>query len=79
MAKKKAKLVDEIINENISVEPLEEVMGDRYATYAKYVIQDRAIPDVRDGLKPVQRRIIFSMYKSGNTFNRENNSSLNRF
>ena len=58
------------IVENISIEPLEEVMGDRYATYAKYVIQDRAIPDVRDGMKPVQRRIIFSMYKSGNTFNK---------
>ena len=71
MAKKNNKVVEEeIINENISVEPLEDVMGDRYATYAKYVIQDRAIPDVRDGLKPVQRRIIFSMYKSGNTFNR---------
>jgi len=69
MAKKK-EIVEEIINENISVEPLEDVMGDRYATYAKYVIQDRAIPDVRDGLKPVQRRIIFSMYKSGNTFNK---------
>ncbi len=70
MAKKKPEVVEEIIKENISVEPLEEVMGDRYATYAKYVIQDRAIPDVRDGLKPVQRRIIFSMYKSGNTFNK---------
>ncbi|MCQ2814739.1 MAG: DNA topoisomerase IV subunit A [Bacilli bacterium] len=67
---KKSKIIDEIINENISVEPLEEVMGDRYATYAKYVIQDRAIPDVRDGLKPVQRRIIFTMFKSNNTFNR---------
>ena len=71
MAKKKENpVVEEVINENISVEPLEDVMGDRYATYAKYVIQDRAIPDVRDGLKPVQRRIIFSMYKSGNTFNK---------
>ena len=67
---KKPEVVEEIIEENISVEPLEDVMGDRYATYAKYVIQDRAIPDVRDGLKPVQRRIIFSMYKSGNTFNK---------
>ncbi len=67
---KKHEVVEEIIEENISVEPLEDVMGDRYATYAKYVIQDRAIPDVRDGLKPVQRRIIFSMYKSGNTFNK---------
>ena len=69
MAKKKVELLEEI-NENISISPLEEVMSDRYATYAKYVIQDRAIPDVRDGLKPVQRRIIFSMYKSGNTFNK---------
>ena len=70
MAKKKPDVIEENIVENISVEPLEDVMGDRYATYAKYVIQDRAIPDVRDGLKPVQRRIIFSMYKSGNTFNK---------
>ena len=70
MGKKKLDNIEEIIQENISVEPLEEVMGDRYATYAKYVIQDRAIPDVRDGLKPVQRRIIFSMFKSGNTFNK---------
>ncbi len=69
MAKKK-EIVEETIAENISVEPLEELMGDRYATYAKYVIQDRAIPDVRDGLKPVQRRIIFSMYENGNTFNK---------
>ena len=69
MAKKKD-AVEELIVENISTEPLENVMSDRYATYAKYVIQDRAIPDVRDGLKPVQRRIIFSMYKSGNTFNK---------
>ena len=70
MSKKKTDIIDEIVDENISIEPLEDVMGDRYATYAKYVIQDRAIPDVRDGLKPVQRRIIFSMYKSGNTFNK---------
>ncbi len=67
---KKTPVVEELITENISTEPLENVMSDRYATYAKYVIQDRAIPDVRDGLKPVQRRIIFSMYKSGNTFNK---------
>ncbi len=70
MAKKKDVIVEETFDENISTEPLEDVMSDRYATYAKYVIQDRAIPDVRDGLKPVQRRIIFSMYKSGNTFNK---------
>ena len=69
MAKKKDE-IEEIIQENISTEPLENVMSDRYATYAKYVIQDRAIPDVRDGLKPVQRRIIFTMYRNGNTFNK---------
>ena len=63
-------VIEELFVESISTEPLENVMSDRYATYAKYVIQDRAIPDVRDGLKPVQRRIIFSMYKSGNTFNK---------
>ena len=69
MAKKKEVEIAPI-EEKIQIEPLEDVMGDRYAVYAKYVIQDRAIPDVRDGLKPVQRRIIFSMYKSGNTFNK---------
>lgn len=70
MAKKPEVIVEETFKEKISIEPLENVMGDRYATYAKYVIQDRAIPDVRDGLKPVQRRIIFSMYKSNNLFNK---------
>ena len=63
---KKAPETVEVFKEKISNQPLEEVMGDRYATYAKYVIQDRAIPDVRDGLKPVQRRIIYAMYESGN-------------
>ncbi|MDR0270701.1 DNA gyrase subunit A [Paenibacillus sp.] len=46
---------------------LEEVVGDRFGRYSKYIIQDRAIPDVRDGLKPVQRRILYAMYESGNT------------
>ncbi|MFF2482235.1 DNA gyrase subunit A [Paenibacillus sp. NPDC058071] len=46
---------------------LEEVVGDRFGRYSKYIIQDRAIPDVRDGLKPVQRRILYAMYDSSNT------------
>ena len=49
---------------------LEEIMGERFGTYSKYIIQDRAIPDVRDGLKPVQRRILYSMYKEKNTFDK---------
>ena len=70
MARKKIDLVEENYVENISIQPMEDVMGDRYATYAKYVIQDRAIPDVRDGLKPVQRRIIFTMFRNNNVFNK---------
>ena len=45
---------------------LEEVMGDRFGRYSKYIIQDRALPDVRDGLKPVQRRILYAMFQEGN-------------
>ena len=70
MAKKVKEEVVDQIEENIQLEPLENVMSDRYASYAKYVIQDRAIPDVRDGLKPVQRRIIYTMYKTGNIFSK---------
>src|SRR5690625_1263536 len=51
--------------------PLEEVIGDRFGRYSKYIIQERALPDVRDGLKPVQRRILYAMYEDGNT--QENN------
>ena len=43
--------------------PLEEIMGDRFGRYSKYIIQDRALPDARDGLKPVQRRILYAMYE----------------
>ena len=49
---------------------LEEIMGERFGKYSKYIIQDRAIPDVRDGLKPVQRRILYSMYKEKNTYDK---------
>ncbi|CAM3171644.1 DNA topoisomerase IV subunit A [Sporolactobacillus spathodeae] len=47
--------------------PLEEVIGDRFGIYSKYIIQERALPDVRDGLKPVQRRILYAMFRDGNT------------
>jgi len=50
---------------------LEEIMGERFARYSKYIIQDRAIPDVRDGLKPVQRRIIYAMYRDKNTYDKQ--------
>lgn len=49
---------------------LDEIMGDRFGKYSKYIIQDRALPDVRDGLKPVQRRILYAMFKEGNTANK---------
>ncbi|MCG3412622.1 DNA topoisomerase IV subunit A [Staphylococcus massiliensis] len=50
--------------------PLEDVIGDRFGRYSKYIIQERALPDVRDGLKPVQRRILYAMYSSGNTYDK---------
>ena len=49
---------------------LEEIMGERFARYAKTIIQDRALPDVRDGLKPVQRRILYAMYRDRNTYDK---------
>ncbi|MDN6967327.1 DNA topoisomerase IV subunit A [Oenococcus sp. UCMA 17063] len=47
---------------------LEDVMGERFGRYSKYIIQERALPDIRDGLKPVQRRILFAMNEDGNTY-----------
>ena len=49
---------------------LEEIMGLSFGRYSKYIIQDRAIPDVRDGLKPVQRRILYGMYREHNTYDK---------
>ena len=66
MAKKKE--VIEVIPEVINPTTLDELMGERFDIYAKDVIQDRAIPDARDGMKPVQRRIIYVMHKTGNVF-----------
>lgn len=50
--------------------PLEDIMGERFGRYSKYIIQDRALPDARDGLKPVQRRILYAMYEDGNLADR---------
>ena len=70
MAKRKVETPETEIVEKISFSSLDQVMCDDYAIYAKYVIQNRAIPDVRDGLKPVQRRIIYSMYENGYLFSK---------
>ena len=63
----KSKETKEII-EKIKDYTLEEIMGERFGSYSKYIIQERAIPDARDGLKPVQRRIIYSMHHEKNTY-----------
>ena len=56
--------------QNIQELSLEAVMGERFGRYSKYIIQDRALPDIRDGLKPVQRRILFAMHEDKNTFDK---------
>ena len=65
ISKKMDKFVEEYVVENF-----ENIMGDRFGRYSKYIIQDRALPDVRDGLKPVQRRILFAMHKLGLSSNK---------
>ena len=60
----------EKIIEKIFDYTLEDIMGERFGSYSKYIIQDRAIPDARDGLKPVQRRILYSMHKEKNTYDK---------
>lgn len=57
--------IDKFVNETILEENIENIVGDRFGRYSKYVIQDRALPDVRDGLKPVQRRILYALYRLG--------------
>ena len=65
---------DEVIKK-IHEYALEDIMGDSFGRYAKTIIQDRALPDVRDGLKPVQRRILYAMYKDGNTYDKPTKKS----
>lgn len=62
--------IDEFVESRVLEENIQEVFAQRFARYAKYVIQDRALPDVRDGLKPVQRRILFSLYSLGISSNK---------
>jgi topoisomerase-4 subunit A len=58
-------IIENFVSEKILEESLEEIVGERFARYSKYIIQDRALPDARDGLKPVQRRILYAMFKLG--------------
>ena len=62
---KVSKKIDRFATETVLTENFENIMGERFGRYSKYIIQERALPDVRDGLKPVQRRIIYAMYKLG--------------
>lgn len=66
---KSLKKIDDYI-ENIINEPLDEVVAERFGRYSKYIIQDRALPDARDGLKPVQRRILYAMNELGMHYNK---------
>jgi len=74
MAKKKTEETNEILG-RIYDYTLEEIMGDRFGQYAKDIIQNRAIPDVRDGLKPVQRRILYAMFRDKNTYDKAHKKS----
>ena len=60
---------------SLVISPLEDIMGERFGRYSKYIIQERALPDARDGLKPVQRRILYAMYHDGNTFDHQHRKS----
>ena len=66
MAKKK----ETVIEQSFINEALDDIMSNRFGAYSKYIIQERALPDARDGLKPVQRRILYSMYDENNTFDK---------
>ena len=65
-----ARKEEQNIIEKIYDYTLEDIMGDRFGRYSKSIIQDRALPDVRDGLKPVQRRILYTMWEDKNTFDK---------
>ena len=67
---KVTKDINQFVEEHIQKQLLEDIVGNRFARYSKYIIQDRALPDVRDGLKPVQRRILYAMNEMGVTSNK---------
>ncbi len=60
-----SKKIEKFVEENIIATPLEDIVSERFGKYSKYIIQDRALPDARDGLKPVQRRILYAMQQLG--------------
>ncbi len=64
-SKRISKKIEQFANEKILTQNLEQIFGERFGRYSKYIIQDRALPDARDGLKPVQRRILYAMYRLG--------------
>lgn len=70
MAKKK-----ELFTENNINETLDNIISNRFGSYSKYIIQERALPDARDGLKPVQRRILYSMWTDGSTYDKPHRKS----
>ena len=73
MAKKKEETIE--VLGRIYDYTLEDIMGERFGEYAKDIIQNRAIPDVRDGLKPVQRRILYAMFRDRNTYDKAHKKS----
>lgn len=70
MNKQINKKIDRFVTETLIEENFEKIIGERFGRYSKYIIQDRALPDVRDGLKPVQRRILYALYRLGMFSNR---------
>ena len=77
MAKKNI-MNEETFEQCIIETPIDEVMSQGFGRYSKYVLQERAVPDVRDGLKPVQRRIVYTMTIEGNVSNKPTRDS-NKF
>lgn len=67
LSKKVNKKINQFVNEKIQTLKLEEIVSERFGRYSKYIIQDRALPDAKDGLKPVQRRILYAMQQMGIT------------